>query len=725
MLTNEQIIEQYVNKLLTLAKQNNISDSDINLLVKTINFAKWKHESQLRKSGEPYIIHPIATATILLMWKMDLDTIITGILHDVLEDTLTTEEEIRDNFGLNVLNLVKCVTKVNLLSKQNRNNLVKDDQIENNYVIQVFLSMSNDIRGMIVKLADRFHNMTTIKYLSPEKQIRFANETLEIYSKVAGRLGMYRLRTDLEDLSFEVINPIEFKNTKNSIDKIVENNRANWKNTKGQIANILNSYNIDCEIKERFKGIYSTWLKTIKNYSIRDIHDIYAIRIIVKENLDCYKVLGLVHMNFNFLKNAFKDYISNPKLNLYQSIHTTIVKNQSLMEVQIRTVQMDKTAEYGIAAHWNYKEHVNNKSEINQSISLINEIASLSNVTVDKIKKVTNDNVFDVLLVNNETKYVVNNKTRVIDLAFRFNNETFSNLSKITVNGQIVTFDTLLKPNDVIKFSYSSNVCIRPYWIKFTQFDTTKDGINKILEQLTHNKIMNEDNFLNKLSSSLKDNFIGLNKAELLIKKKLKLPSIKDFLAFINSEVYNDPQLIQWFNKHKNIARQAYIYLKKKYGHLVKKKKQFYFNMIDGLYFKDLLFPNCCNKIPKMDVVGKLSKTNILEIHSANCHNVNNTKTKIYPLVWNEELLKNNDRKFRYQDSFTADWMPSIGNVISKKLIEYNLMINELKIEKNKQNNICKIHIVVYASDILEIKSCFASLNQEIVIHNLINFNNI
>lgn len=725
MHTNDEIIEQYVNKLLTIAKQNNISKSDINSLISAIDFAKFKHASQLRKSGEPYIIHPIATATILLTWKMDIDTIITGILHDVLEDTLTTEEEIEDNFGTNVLNLVKCVTKVNLLSKQNRNNLIKDDQIENDYVIQVFLSMSNDIRGMIVKLADRFHNMTTIKYLPQEKQIRFANETLEIYSKVAGRLGMYRLRTNLEDLSFEVINPTEFFNTKNSIDKIVENNKSNWKQAKEQIANILDSYNVNYEIKERFKGIYSTWLKTIKNYSIREIHDIYAIRIIVQENLDCYKVLGLIHMNFNFLKNAFKDYVSNPKLNLYQSIHTTIVKNQSLMEVQIRTIQMDKTAEYGIAAHWNYKEHIKNRTEINQSISLINEISNLSNVTVDKIKKVTNDNVFDVLLVNNETKYVVNNKTRVIDLAFRYNNETLQNLSKVTVNGQIVTFDTLLKPNDVIKFNYSQNVSIRPYWVKFTQFDTTKDGINKILDQLTHSKIMNEENFINKLSTSLKGDFIGLNKVESLIKKKLKLSGIKEFLTIINADVYNDPQLINWFNRHKNISKQAYVYLNKKYGNLVRKEKQFYFNKIDGLYFKDLLFPNCCNKIPRMNVIGKLSKTNILEIHSANCHNVVRSRTKVYPLVWNEELLKHNDRKFRYHDSFTADWMPSIGNVIAKKLVEYNLMINELKIEKNKQNNICKIYIVVYASDILEIKSCFADLNQEIIIHNVMNFNNI
>lgn len=716
-------VSEIINKLLLDAKQAQISEENIKEIEKAAKFAELKHFGQFRKSGEPYIIHPLATAKILLSWRMDVETIITGILHDVLEDTPTTEQEIQDNFGVDVLNLVKYVTKVSLLSKENRREHLQKTELENNYIVQVFLSMSEDIRGMIVKLADRYHNMTTIQYLRPDKQKQIASETMDIYAKVAGRLGMYRLKTDLQDLAFEVLNPDEFIATKNRINLIVEVNNSQWHAMIEQIKHILDSYSIEYEIKERLKGIYSTWEKITKNYAIKEIHDIYAIRIIVNDNLECYKVLGLIHLNFKFLKNAFKDYISSPKLNSYQSIHTTILKNQALLEVQIRTSEMDAMAENGIAAHWNYKDKIPHHKSLDQSFHLISEISNLSNKTVDDIKRLTNDIVFDVLVLNNESKYVVNNRTRAIDLAYRVDKEQFKYLATIMVNGQQVSFDTLLKQNDVVKINYSKNILINHKWAKFTQFNTTKDGINKIIEEQYHNQIIDVKKFLLKLKNSLKNNYIGDNKVAFLIKKKLKINSIEDFLDFITIEVYDDPHLIKCFDKHKTIARRGFSWLLKKYGGLLKSKKEFYFNNIDGLYFEDLSFPNCCNKIPHMDVVGKIiTKNNILEVHNRECEYAKKGQFKVYPLVWNDELLRNRPRKFRYKLSFTADWTPSIGNIISKKIISFHLVINELQIQKNKQNDTCNVSVTLYASELQHIKSWFAELSQEINIKNNLVF---
>lgn len=721
-MQQNEIVQNKIKELLDFAVKQNFSENDIKIIEKAAIFGAQKHDGQLRKSGEPYIIHPIETAKILMTWHMDLYAVVTGILHDVLEDTHTTEEEIEKEFGVEVANLVKYVTKVSLMSKENRKATPKDE-VEKKYVVQVFLSMSHDIRGMIVKLADRFHNMQTIKYLKPEKQFQIATETLEIYSKVAGRLGMYRLKTDLQDISFAIINPEQYKETKNKMDKIIAKNEANWKENIKQIKDILNSYSVEFEIKERLKGIYSTWEKIQKNYTIQDIHDIYAIRIVVTNNLDCYKVLGLIHLNFQFVKNAFKDYVSSPKLNYYQSIHTTIIKNKSLLEVQIRTKEMDLIAENGIAAHWSYKDKSFNSLE--QSFNFINEVSKISelNNSLEEIKQITNDIVFDVLVLNDESKYVVNNRTRVIDLAFRFDKDNFKHLTSVWVNGQQTGYDTALKANDIIKFNYVPLVKISKHWLKFTQLNNTKEGIIELLELEKKQKITNSTSFLKMLKDKLGSNYIGDKKLVLLIKKKFKKNNIQLFLDVMTSEMYYDPNLISCFDKRKTIARNAIRKIIDKYGFAIFKVKEFYFKNIEGLHFTNLEFPHCCNKIPEMDVIGKLNKNNILEVHNAHCPHVNKERSKTYPLAWDTEKLNGNSRKFRYEINFIADWTPSIGNVISKKLIWHHIVINELAIEKYKHNNTCKIHIVMYASNLQHIKSWYVELNQEINIKSNLNFN--
>lgn len=282
---------------------------------------------------------------------MDTPTIITGILHDVLEDTSCSKEEIIEKFGKKVCELVEAVTKVSKLSGENRAKQTYDNA-NNQYIIKVIMSMSKDLRAVMVKIADRMHNMQTINHLRREKQLRIANETFNIYANIAGRLGLYQQKTKLLDLSFSIMEPEKYQEVKSEIDKLLENNEDNLNLVKEQINDILKKTNIDFQIYERIKGIYSTYKKIEKGIQVKDVHDIFAIRIVGDYTaLKCYEILGLIHLNFTFLPQTFKDYISSPKLNLYQSLHTTITNKKLLLEVQIRNTSMDETANFGVAAH--------------------------------------------------------------------------------------------------------------------------------------------------------------------------------------------------------------------------------------------------------------------------------------------------------------------------------------------------------------------------------------
>lgn len=719
-MENKPEIKNQIDLLLKDCKEHKFKDSDIEIVKQVAFFAAKKHDGQFRKSGEPYIIHPIATARILVSWNMDIKTIITGLLHDVLEDTQTSDDEITELFGADICQLVNYVTKVNLFSKENRGMNKKTN--ENEYLIQVLLSMSHDIRAMIVKLADRFHNMSTISFLPRHKQIQIADETLNIYAKVAGRLGMYRLKTNLLDMSFEILNKEAYDQTKQIINNIENSYNGIWEEVTNKIIGILDSYSMQYTLKKRIKGIYSTYEKLEKGYRINDIHDIYAIRIITNNNLDCYTTLGLIHMNFIFISNAFKDYISMPKFNYYQSLHTTIIKDQALIEIQIRTQAMDLLAENGIAAHWNYKETNDYKSDLPTKF-LVEEINNLQEKTESNIRGITNDNIFSVIIVNDEKPYTVNNKTRCIDLAYRYNNHSFKFLKKVIVNGKPVSFDNLLKPQDVVKFNYSDKIEINRKWLKFTNFHVTIEGIKEILKNEFNSKIVTENDFFKKAQEILKENYIGDEEATKKIKKKVSVETIQEFLDNVTPQLFENEEFYKLFDKRKQIRRKAFNSLLENNLLSVKIKKEFYFNKIDGLYFSDLKFPKCCNKVPGASAVGIIDKNGILQVHNYNCSTLKKqTKAKLLPLTWNENALLEKPRKFRYELEFSTIWMPSVGNIIATKLKKYDNLINELIVEKNKNSPICKIKVIVYTSHINSIKAAFAELNQEINIKTNLTF---
>ena len=323
-----------------------------NTLTKAYDFALKAHDKQKQAEGSPYIIHPVAVANILTELKLDSATIATGLLHDTIEDTHATYTTIEKEFGKEVADLVDGVTKISVFENQ----AISNSKAEN--FRKLILATSKDIRVLLVKLADRLHNMRTIQYLEDkDKQIRKAKETMEIYAPLADRMGMNRIKDELEDLCFEVLNPEARKLIKDRLNNIKETNIKSFNNVSDELKNLLDSKNINCKIFGREKTPFSLWKKVqIKRTSLEQMTDIIGFRVILDNVDECYKALGVFHSNWNCIPGRFKDYISSPKINNYQSLHTAVIgPNKRPIEIQLRTMQMHEYAQRGIASHWKYK----------------------------------------------------------------------------------------------------------------------------------------------------------------------------------------------------------------------------------------------------------------------------------------------------------------------------------------------------------------------------------
>ena len=344
------MLENLISKIKTSG-----NNADVDMIKKAYNLAFEAHKDQKRESGEPYIIHPVSVAIILTEMGMDTNTIVAGLLHDVIEDTDYTYDDIAKIFNKEIANLVDGVTKINKIRYK-----TKEEQQADN-VRKMLLAMAQDIRVIIIKLADRLHNMRTLKFMSPEKQKQKAQETLDIYAPIAHRLGMSKVKWELEDLCLRYLHPDEYYNlVKDIAEKRVEREKY-ISYIIEELKQKLKSANIECDIEGRPKHFYSIYRKMVdKNKSIEQIFDLTAVRILVDTVKDCYEALGIVHTIYKPIPGRFKDYIAMPKPNMYQSLHTTVIGKQGkTFEIQIRTFEMHETAEYGIAAHWKYKQGVN------------------------------------------------------------------------------------------------------------------------------------------------------------------------------------------------------------------------------------------------------------------------------------------------------------------------------------------------------------------------------
>ena len=444
-----------IEKLLELI--NDYNPEEVDNIKKAYDYAERLHAGQFRQSGEPYIIHPLNVAYILAELHADRDTVCAGLLHDVIEDTEATKEDIAELFGKNVANLVDGVTK---LAKMNFSSKEEENAANTGKIIT---GITEDIRIIIIKLADRLHNMRTLEYKSPFKQKENALETLEIFVPIAYYIGAYRIKSELEDLSLRYLKPEIYQQIKEKRDKIEKNNKDSLNEMKNIIQAKLKEYGIDySEIKVRTKNIYGIYKKLNEGNRLSDIHDLLSLKICVEKRSDCYQALGVVHELYKPINNRFKDYISEPKTNKYSSIHTTVFGYDGrLVQVQIRTFEMDKVASFGLTTHWDInkgearntmKEDLKDKYQFYRSLAEIVAMYSDNGKLVSQVKKeLFSDNVYINYSNGDTTQIQMLKGSKIIDLAYQISPDIGNTLVGAYVNGEYAPVDYTLQNKDRIK----------------------------------------------------------------------------------------------------------------------------------------------------------------------------------------------------------------------------------------------------------------------------------
>ena len=476
-----------MDKLLAICEKK-YEPEKVELVKKAIDFAKKVHADQKRESGEPYYIHPEAVALILTELQMDADTVIAGLLHDTVEDgDGITVEMIAEMFGDDIASMVSAVTK---LTKSNLSNMLnrEDRQAEN--LRRMFLSIARDVRVVIIKLADRLHNVRTLEYCSKEKRVRKAKETLQVYAPLADRFGMGAIKCELEDRCFSFIMPEEFRRLQTLIEPKQEERLALLKTAQRRIEELLNNAGIKFEISGRRKHIYSIYKKlTNKKCTLNEIYDLVALRIIVGTVQDCYAVLGLVHQIWRPMPGRIKDYISMPKTNGYRSLHTTLFSEQGMpFEVQIRTFEMHRTAEYGIAAHWMYKEGRTKLGDITANLEWLRELVAYddeANSSTEYVNNVRRDFFSDYVFALTPRGDIIDLPvgSTPIDFAYRIHTNVGNHVHHALVGNNMVRLDYKLKTNDVVTIVTSPTSEPSRNWLSFVKTSQARSKIKQWLKR--------------------------------------------------------------------------------------------------------------------------------------------------------------------------------------------------------------------------------------------------
>ncbi len=470
-------IDLLIQKILTEDKQY-----DLSKIITSYEFAAKAHEGQKRSSGQPYIIHPLAVSYILLELGMDTDTICAAMLHDVVEDTPVTLDEVKKRFGQDVAMLVDGVTKLNKIPILNR----EEQQAEN--VRKMLLAMSQDIRVMIIKLADRLHNMRTLRYRPSYKQRNTALETMNIYAPIAHRLGIRAVKEELEDLAFRYLDPYAYAEIEHILEIKKEEREAFINTIKARIAERFKDVDFMAPpmIEGRVKSIYGIYKKIYVNQkSIEEIYDKYAVRIIVSTVGECYNVLGLIHDMFRPIPNRFKDYISTPKANMYQSLHTTVLGREGIpFEVQIRTWEMHATAEYGVAAHWKYKEGIQGKDKMEQRLAWVRQVieAQQASDDVEEIVRIIKNDIAPeeiVVMTPRGDSITLPQNSTIIDYAYRIHSEIGNKTIGAKVDGKMVPLDYQLQTGQICEIITSKDTQKGPNraWLDIAKTNEAKSKI--------------------------------------------------------------------------------------------------------------------------------------------------------------------------------------------------------------------------------------------------------
>ena len=690
------------SKLLdSLKSHQNYDQSALDLVYDAYNFGKKAHNGQKRKSGEPYFNHCVAVATILADWGMDQNMVIGGLLHDTIEDTEVTKDDISTRYGDDVLHLVESVTNLSGIKFNSRNH----KKAEN--FMKMFISFANDIRAIIIKLADRLHNLRTISYLTKLKQRRLALESKEIFAPLAHRIGMNNVKMEMEDIIFSILERPNYKSIKNLV-KANEKERKNYIDSFIEpLNNELKSFDIKFEILGRAKHFYSIYNKMrLKNITFSEIFDQFAIRIIVEKVKDCYMVLGMIHQKYTPLQDRFKDYIAMPKSNGYQSIHTTVFgKEGKMVEVQIRTKEMNQIAEIGVAAHWIYKdksEQIQRKEKILEKFAWIRDmIDELGNENknpqefMDMLKTdLFHDEIF-VFTPSGDVVQLVENATP-IDFAFQIHSEVGLKCSGAKINGHIVPLNTELKNGDSVEIMTTENKRPSYAWLKIVKMPKSKNHIKRWIKKNEYKeKIILGREILEKGLRKLKkvslykkiresfhlfDNsseesiYIDLANGEKTVKDLVKKIEPKNEILESNE----DETLTQKFiRKARGVAKGV---------------------IVGGISNTLIKYGKCCNPIPGDNIVGYVTQGRGVTIHRASCSNFPVSESnRLITVQWNLSDDSSYIVRLKIDGEDRKD--------LAKDIIECtsNLKMNISSINMTAESGLAKCNLIVEVRDVKQL----------------------
>ncbi|MFE0560115.1 bifunctional (p)ppGpp synthetase/guanosine-3',5'-bis(diphosphate) 3'-pyrophosphohydrolase [Paenibacillus sp. FSL W8-0187] len=610
-----------------------IKEPDLLRIQEAYEFAEQAHHGQVRKSGEPYILHPLAVADIVVNMQMDTLSIIAALLHDVVEDTTVSLEQIRERFGDTCALLVDGLTKLERIQFRS-----KEEQQNENYR-KMFIAMARDIRVIVIKLADRLHNMRTLKYQSEESQRRISYETLEIFCPIAHRLGISAIKWEMEDIALRYLNPQQYYRIANLMHKKRAEREQYIDNVIVCIREKLDEMSIQADLSGRPKHIYSVFKKmTVKNKQFNEIYDLLAIRIIVDNIKDCYATLGIIHTLWKPMPGRFKDYIAMPKTNMYQSLHTTVVgPNGEPTEVQIRTWEMHRTAEYGIAAHWSYKEgSAGNGGSFDNKMTFFREILELQHETKDAsefVESLKMDFFSDLVFVFTPKGEVIElpSGSVPLDFAYRIHTEVGNRTIGAKVNGRIVPLDHQLKTGDIVeiltsKHSYGPS----QDWLKIAQSSHARSKIKQWFKKEKREE--NVEKGRDMLEREIKR--LGLEVSEwttddklMEAAKKFAFNDIEDMLSAVGFGGITAAQICtkvtEKLRKEQEEANQLELTSEMKEIKPAEKRSRptngVRVKGIDNLLVR---FARCCNPVPGDDIVGYVTRGRGVSVHRSDCANL-------------------------------------------------------------------------------------------------------
>ena len=682
--------------------------TDVSMIEKAYKLAVKAHGDQRRKSGEPYIIHPLWVAIILADLEMDKETIAAGMLHDVVEDTKFTEEDIRREFGDEVALLVDGVTKLGRLSYSSDKLEVQAENLR-----KMFLSMAKDIRVIIIKLADRLHNMRTLQFMTPAKQKEKAKETMDIYAPIAQRLGISKIKTELDDLALKYSQPEVFYDLVNQINARKTEREEFVEQIVEEVSTHMKNANIKAEVNGRVKHFFSIYKKMVnQDKTVDQIYDLFAVRIIVESVKDCYAALGVIHEMYTPIPGRFKDYIAMPKPNMYQSLHTTLMSSVGQpFEIQIRTEEMHKTAEYGIAAHWKYKESNDGKKSVEaqeeEKLSWLRQILEWQRDMSDNrefLNLIKGDlDLFaeDVYCFTpqGDVKNLPNGSTP-IDFAYAIHSAVGNKMVGARVNGKLVNIDYKIQNGDRIEILTSQNSKGPSRdWLNIVKSTQAKNKINQwFKKEFKESNIIRGKDMIATYCRAKSINVANIiqPKYQEIVQKKYGFKDWDSVLAAIGHGGLKEGQvvnrLVEEYGKDHRQAITDEVVLErvaeaaKNKVHIAKSKSGIVVKGIDDMAVR---FSRCCNPVPGDEIVGFVTRGRGLSIHRTDCINMihlsESERARLIPAEWETEVTEKSGGQYLAEIKMYANDQQGLLMEISRIFTEGNVDVKSMNVRTSKK----------------------------------------